>query len=455
MKKIIIASCAALLLAALPAFADVDMTRYLALGDSLTAGFASGGLTQYYQERSYPAMLAGVAGAPDFQLPLVSAPGIPPLMELQSLVPTVIAAPAVAPGQPINATLARPYNNLGVPGANLYDLLFTTGDIMNLLAGNTDNVMHDLILRDGVHPAIEQGIGLNPTFVTMWIGNNDELGAAIYATPIEGVTMTPVANFQTMYGNALGALVTYLPGVDIVVINLPDVTSIPFVTTIAPYVNVPGMGHVPLIGSNGPLPEDAYVTLYASSLLAQGIGIPVALGGTGQPLPEDVQIIGTDVVPGVVLRAEEVDAINERIDAFNGIIAATAGALGVPVLDINGYFADVAAGELPTFGGIELDTGFLSGGIFSYDGVHPQNVGYALVAMELVDLINEEFDADIPQVNMSLVLCANGCGGEAAPAGGFNKDAVFGKDAMQSLMKAFPLLSRPSHLEERAESVMY
>jgi hypothetical protein len=115
MKKTIIASCAALLLAALPAFADVDMTRYLALGDSLTAGFASGGLTQYYQERSYPAMLAGVAGAPDFQLPLVSAPGIPPLMELQSLVPTVVAAPAVAPGQPTNATWRGPTTTWASP----------------------------------------------------------------------------------------------------------------------------------------------------------------------------------------------------------------------------------------------------------------------------------------------------------------------------------------------------
>ena len=45
------------------------------------------------------------------------------------------------------AELPRPYNNLGVPGANVYDLLFTTGDIGNLIAGNQNNVMHDLILR--------------------------------------------------------------------------------------------------------------------------------------------------------------------------------------------------------------------------------------------------------------------------------------------------------------------
>ena len=95
-----------------------------------------------------------------------------------------------------------------MPGADLYDMLFTTGNIYNLLAGHQDNVMHDLILRDGEHTALEQAIGLQPTFVTMWIGNNDVLNAALAGTPVEGVTMTPVATFEQLYNTALGALRT-------------------------------------------------------------------------------------------------------------------------------------------------------------------------------------------------------------------------------------------------------
>ncbi len=448
MKQTMTLLALVVLLAALPVQAAsvdtglADFSTYVAIGDSLTAGFASGGLAVEYQEGSYPALIAQQLGLEDFQQPLVSMPGIPPVLVLQHLVPSPVIVPSSdTPGMPMNAELPRPYNNIAVPGANLYDLLNTTGDIMNLLAGNTDNVMHDLILRDGVHTQLEQAIGLGPTFATMWIGSNDILGAAVYATPVEGVTMTPVDSFAAMYPQALGALIQYT-GADVVVITVPHVTVIPFVTTIEPYITLPDGSHVPLIGSNGPLTEDCYVTLAASQLLAQGIGIPVELGGTGQPLPEDLQFIGGQVVPGVVLRPEEVQIINGRVDAFNQIIEDTAAALGAKVLDINPFLERVKNGFF-VYGGFQLSTQFLLGGVFSYDGVHPQKVGYALVANELINLINHEFRADIPQVNLYDILVApayDGDSGGDAAAMSADPARVFTDSAMKELEKAFPLL---------------
>jgi lysophospholipase L1-like esterase len=452
MKKIILAACLVALLGSGPVVAQVSFTRYVALGDSLTAGYVGGGLTQFYQERSYPAMLAQAAQASDFQMPLVSAPGIPPILELVSLYPqTVIRPSSDTPGQPINATLVRPYNNLGVPGADIYDLLNTVGDIQNLLAGNQDNVMHDLILRipavenppgSGNYvafTAIAQAIALDPTFLTLWIGNNDILGAAVYATPIDGVTMTPIANFEAMYAAAMQAL-TARTTADMVVFTLPDVTAIPFVTTIRPYLDIPGVGRVPLIGSHGLLPEDAYVTLGASSLLAQGIGIPVEIpGGTGIPLPEDLQVIQGQAVPGVVLRSEEIQVINGRISEMNAVIRSTAAQYGVPVVDVNGIFGRIAAGDPWVVGGIELTAQFLVGGIFSYDGVHPQNIGQALIAVELIKVINEFYGAQIPQVNMDEVLCIGGCSDQGPPAFAASKDALFSQEAFQQVLQAFPL----------------
>jgi len=408
MKKVLALAVAAVVLATVPA-AAVDFTTYVAIGDSLTAGFASGGLAQPYQEGSYPALLARQMGTPVFEQPLVEYPGIPPVLVLVQLYPGPVLAPASdTPGMPLNAEYPYPYNNLGVPGADLYDLLFTTGDIYNLLAGNLDNVMHDLILRDGQHTALEQAIGLQPTFLTMWIGNNDILGAAVYATPIDGVTMTPVANFQEMYQQAAGALATYTSA-DMVFINIPDVTAIPFITTLEPYIVLPDGSHVPLIGSKGPLPEDAYVTLGAAPLLAQGIGIPVELGGTGIPLPEDLQITAAGAIPGVVLRPDEVAVINGRVAELNAIIAATAEAVGAKVFDVNSLLAEIASGELWAVGGLEIGTAYMVGGLFSYDGVHPQNIGYGLIAAELIDFINETYDLknygnEIPNVNMYEIM---------------------------------------------------
>jgi lysophospholipase L1-like esterase len=436
MKKALIVLTLAALLGAVPATAQVDFTRYVAVGDSLTAGYVSGGLVQYYQDRSYPALLAQQAGAPVFEMPTVSEPGLAPLLELLALVPApVIQRKPGAPGLPTNVEYPAPYNNLGVPGANVYDLVMTTGDIWNLLAGNTDNVMHDLILRTPAAPdgtpatALVQAIAQDPTFVTVWIGNNDILGAAVSGTPIDGITMTPIDVFEQLYGQALGALAT-MTNAKIVAINLPDSTSIPFLTTISNYITIPGMGTFQLMGEDGPIEDDDYITLAASALIAQGYGLP-----GGPPLPENLDL--ATGAYGVILRAEEAAIVNERTAAFNAIIAATAANFGIPVLDMNARFNEIAGGDRWILGGIELSADFLLGGIFSYDGVHPQNIGYGLVATELINTINSAYDANIPQLNMADILY--GGGAVTLPVGTNAKDVVFSQSAWDSLKEVFPI----------------
>ncbi len=430
MKKTILITCLVALLAATPAMAQVDLSNYVALGDSIAAGMASNSLMDFYQERSYPAVLAAQAGSQDFELPLVSEPGVPPILELVHLVPAPVILPVgMIPGDPVNVALPRPYNNLGVPGATLFDMIFTTGDINNLLAGNTDNEMHDMILRNGINTALEQAIGLQPTFITVGIGNNDELGAVLAATPIDGVTMTPVDQFALLYNNAIGALVTNTSA-DIVLMNIPSSTAIPFVTTIPPFVDIPGLGLTPLMGTHGPLTVDSRVTLGAGPLIAMGYGLPL-----GPPLPEDLDFLTGE--PGYVLRPEEIAAIDDRIDAYNAIIADVAATYGLPVFDHPAFFAGIVADGAGPFGGIQITADFLLGGDFSYDGVHAQNIGYALLADGLIQFINAEYGSDIPGVNMAEVLFEGdwqtpGISPAAAKA------TIFSREAHQQLLNLFP-----------------
>jgi len=429
MKKTILITCLVALLAAAPAMAQVDLSNYVALGDSLTAGFVSGALMDFYQDRSYPAILAAQAGAAGFEQPLVSEPGFPPILELVHLVPVPVILPVgLIPGAPVNAALPRPYNNLGVPGANLFDMIFTTGDINNLLAGNTDNVMHDLILRDGIHTALEQAIGMQPTFITVGIGNNDELGAVLAATPIDGVTMTPVDQFAFLYNNAIGALVTNTSA-DIVLMNLPYSTTIPFATTVPPFVDIPGLGLTPLMGTKGLLTPNSRVTLLAGGLIAQGYGLP-----GGPPLPEDLNFLTGE--PGYVLRPEEIDIIDDRVDAFNEIIAEVAATYGLPVFDTNEFIAEIVAGEAPSYGGVVITADFLLGGFFSYDGIHAQRIGYAMLANALVQFINAEYGSNIPGVNMAEVLYEGDWQTPGiSPAGA--KDAVLSREAFEEVYNLF------------------
>jgi lysophospholipase L1-like esterase len=391
MKKTIFAASLVALLAAAPTAAQVDMTSYVALGDSTTAGFASASMMDWYQDRSYPAVLANQAGAALFEQPYISEPGIGPIFELVALAPTPVIQPVgLIPGLPTNAEYPGIYNNLGIPTATLYDMIFQTGDITNLLQGNFDTVFFDIVLRNGINTALEQAIGAQPTFMTVWIGSNDVLGAVLAATPIDGITMTPVEFFAGLYGNAIGALATNTAA-DIVLINIPYLTEIPFATSVPPYVDHPDFGRLYLMADTGPLTG-------AGPLIALGYGFP-----GGPPLPDDMNIFTGEA--GVVLRAAEVEMINTHIDGLNAAIDQTAAAFGYPVFDVNALFADLTSGAVvPMYGGTTLSTQFLLGGIFSYDGIHPQHIGYALIADELIQFINAEYGSEIPRVDMAEVL---------------------------------------------------
>lgn len=394
--------------------AQVDFARYVALGDSLTAGVASFGLEESVQKGSYPALLARQAGvAASFQQPTVSFPGLPTTLELKALAvtsqgisPTISPRPGV--GQPTNATLARPYNNLGMDGAKTADILNIKGAITNLAAdlqryaaGEVGKVVYsaDLVLRNGQNTAVELALAQQPTFLTVWAGNNDVLGAALVGVAMDGVTMTTPAEFAQQYGALLGALRAGAPSAKIVVATIPDVTSIPYVFTVKPYLVNPATGQkIPLIGEAGLLTENDFLLLGASSLLARGIGIPVAAGGTGQPLPEG-KVDQNGLQAGVILRAAEVQAIRKRTAELNAIIRSTAAAAGARVVDIHAVFEDVHL-HGRVVGGVRLGSAFLTGGIFSYDGVHPQSLGYALVANEFIRVINGELGGNLPEVSL-------------------------------------------------------
>ena len=398
MKKTIFAISLVALLAVAPAMAQVDFRNYVALGDSMTTGFASASMMNWYQDRSYPAILVQQAGEDDFEQPYIAEPGIGPIFELVSLAPTPVIQPVgLAPGMPTNAEYPGIYNNLGIPTATLYDMIFQTGDINNLIAGNFDTVFFDIVLRNGINTALEQAIGRQPSFMTVWIGSNDVLPAVLAGTPIDGITMTPVEFFAGLYGNTVGALNTTTTA-DIVFINVPYPTAIPFTESVAPYVDIPDLGRWYLMADTGPLTDDDLVTLGGGALIAMGYGLP-----GGPPLPDNMNLFTGEA--GVVLRAGEVDLINAQVDGYNAAIDQAASAFGYPVFDVNAFFASISSGAyVPTYGGTTLSTQFLLGGIFSYDGIHPQHIGYALLADELIQFINAEYGSEIPRVDMAEVL---------------------------------------------------
>lgn len=226
---------------------SADFSKYVALGNSLTSGYSNGALYVDGQNESFPSMLAGemkLAGGGDFKQPLMAdnLGGIPSVGFGNKLVLAVVngsLAPVPASGVG-TTTLANiyasgPYQNMGVPGAKSFHLLAGGyGNAANLATG-TANPYFVRFSSSANASVIGDAMAQKPTFFSLWIGNNDVLG---YATS-GGDDSDPITP-TTMFNQAYGALVSTLTsqGAKGVLANIPNVTSLPFFTTV-PYNPVP------------------------------------------------------------------------------------------------------------------------------------------------------------------------------------------------------------------------
>jgi hypothetical protein len=164
-----------------------------------------------------------------------------------------------------------------------------------------------------------------------------------------------------------------------VLANIPDVTVVPYLTSaekVAAQLGRPLSVVGPLLGIG---PGD-FVTPDALPLIVARISNP-SLG----PLPSSV-----------VMDAGKVSVVRSAVDSYNQIIANQAQAIGAGLVDIHQILSQLQAQGLMV-GGQQLTTDFL-GGIFSLDGIHPTNTGYALVANAFIDVLNQSFGTAIPPV---------------------------------------------------------
>jgi lysophospholipase L1-like esterase len=486
-----------------PSSGDADFTTFVAIGDSLTAGYADGALYLLGQQNSFPLMLAQQFAAADgvavsFTQPLVGGNegallvgGTAGILENRFVLNTETEKPERLTGIPtedvttsgLNGTL---FNNMGVPGAKSFHLILAPGygDFGNLAGGTANPYFarfssdpfsgNTLLLMDDVVAQI-------PSFYTLWIGNNDVLGYA--TTGGDGSDpITPTATFDAAYTGIVGMLTAANPAVQGVLINIPDVSTIPFFTTV-PYNAIPldqatadtlNTSYAPYnaalsnpafglsadeiakrtisfsAGQNAVVIEDETLTPltgFDPALLSMRqatasdlILLPVsAYLGT-----EDVNSAGVVPPAGLpwglgaplsdadVLIPSEIAAIDAARLAFNATIKTAADN------DPNLAFLDAAAiMKQLSETGVDYGTGFVNadfatGGAFSLDGVHPTSQGQAIMANEFIKVINSKFSANIPLVNVAEIPGSLNFTGKIS----FDKKgfAIFPKDAFDHLL---------------------
>jgi lysophospholipase L1-like esterase len=114
--------------------------------------------------------------------------------------------------------------------------------------------------------------------------------------------------------------------------------------------------------------------------------------------------------------AAKVQALNSVV---NDGIATAAQRTSTPMVDVASIFSGIASGDKsnPYFRlatsispANECCTLGFEGGLVSFDGLHPSNTGYALLASAFISVINGAYGTGIPQINVKAAYNGTRCG---------------------------------------------
>lgn len=242
---------------------SADFSKYVALGNSLTAGFSDGALFRRGQEMAYPKLMAdqfASAGGGTFTVPYMNDNiggllfGTTPIQGTRLIfngsapVPLSSVNPAAVPTTNILNTLTGPFNNLGVPGAKSYHLLAPGyGNAAGVMTGQA-NPYYVRFRSSASASIIQDAMAQSPTFFSLWIGNNDVLSFAtsggtgvnqlgnLNPATYGGNDISDPTAFASVYETLVNTLTSN--GAKGVVANIPDITTIPHFTTV-PHNPVP------------------------------------------------------------------------------------------------------------------------------------------------------------------------------------------------------------------------
>jgi hypothetical protein len=391
-----------------PANGGELFTTYVALGNSITAGLQSGGINDSLQIRAYPVLLAERAGT-DFEAPLIRRPGCP----------RPFAAPLGATGRIgtadscVRINSPRVVHNLAVPGERVLDL-YRFPSVPNLASLNT--------LLIGPRTQVRAMIEARPTFVSVWIGNNDALEAAvsgILGPVVAGgpPNLTPLGTFETQLGVLLDS------------INYAN----PQGAMLVGVVNAALAAPILQPGAYFFLARDPATSRFNGKLVNNNCS-PVTPLGQPNPLAANLvsfRVLSDTNVPEIncdpaafggvyLLDASERTILNQRINAFNEAIRLAAqqngwvyvdpNAVLGPFLgeqDANGRFQRIRKCQLLPFAttAAQFQTAVLNscpvtgptgapnffGSLISFDGVHPSTEAHRILAGRFAEAINAKY----------------------------------------------------------------
>jgi hypothetical protein len=411
-----------------PANGNADFSTYIAVGNSLIAGYADGALYLSGQEYSLPNILAGQfkqVGGGEFKQPLMADEngigfrGATPVTKLVLGYPTdclgTVSLGAVPASNEVNmANLAPvgdqgPFNNLGIPGAKAIHMVVPGYGALNPFYGRMASAPGNAVIDE--IPAV------NATFFTIWLGNNDILTYALAGGEADAIT--PVEVFEQAYLAILNTL--QANGAKGVLINFPNSLTTPFFTTVPYNVLVLSQEQADQLNAGYAILNQIIVGAGSTDTIHFSAGPnPLVIADDVMPwglrqikhdelvllsIPQDsLKCAGwgsqVPVPASYVLDQVEIGEVTTAVSAYNAKILEIALSNSTGLLDAYAVMQEAHTTGF-VYDGIEFNGDFVSGNLHSLDGIHLTPAGNAVFANFLIDAINKQFGANIPKVVVS------------------------------------------------------
>lgn len=386
---------------------QANFSKYIAVGNSLTAGFADGGLYLEGQKVAYPNLIAakmatvggGAFTSPFFTDAQANGSGYLSLTALVNGTPTLTPVATNLALRDATGKLTKytgEVQNLGIPGMRV-DLAFAA-------PFGAANPYLERLLTDtqvGTVSYFQFIQTRNHTFFSLWLGNNDALGYATNGGVTTDATnvLTDKSTFALLYSNLVNSLTA--SGQKGVVATIPDVTSIPYfnTVTVAALLNAakainPAAAAIYIQTGAGTVrtatAEDLIRLPFQSAGLfgvANSAGLPYGL----HPL--------NPIANNWVLDKDEVARVKDYVLSYNSTIKSLADNKSLAIADTYSYLNQVKTGIV--LQGININSSFITGGAFSLDGVHLTPRGNAVIANVFIDAINSKYGSNIPVVDIT------------------------------------------------------
>lgn len=389
-----------------PDVIDPLFQRYVSMGNSITAGYMSAGINDSTQRRSY-AVLLGTAMGTSFNYPRLNGRGCAPPFTNN------VTQARVGGGTSTTCDLRVPIegtlNNTAVPGARVQELLSNFG-----VPASSSNALTTFFL--GGKTQVQRMTEAQPTFVSVWIGNNDVLGSLTSSSnPGNPALVTPLNTFTAQYDSVLDAIEA--TGARAALITVGDVSVIPYASKGAIWYCLKNGG------CPAPLPpqDPTLAGIPTFSVSVSCAPVPPAGGGLSVLVPWTVGLtkLSTAIagfpatidcaVDNEVVTSTELAGLTTAVQGFNAHIVAEAAARGMAVFDINPTLgALVLNGTIPQFpniAGAAVGQPVTFGTMFTLDGVHPSATAHRIVADSLASVINAFYGTTLPVPVCGTVAC--------------------------------------------------